>query len=73
MNFTIYMMSYNSTIHETCPLTFMAYNYSELQGKLQNIFFSHSDARCLRTTVTLYGCHNGNFFLYSLYTRKLIK
>jgi hypothetical protein len=39
MSYTVYMVSCNSIIHATCSLTFMAYNYSELQGQLQNTLF----------------------------------
>ncbi len=35
------MVSCNFAIHSTCSLELMAYKYSELQGQLQNIFFSH--------------------------------
>jgi len=31
MSCTIYTVSYNSTIHAICPLTFTMYKYNELQ------------------------------------------
>jgi hypothetical protein len=39
MSYTIYTVSYNSTIHVICPLTLTTYKYGELQGQLQTPFF----------------------------------
>jgi len=46
MSCIVYTVSYNLTTHVTYLLTFMAYKYSELQGKLQNSPFSHSEPIC---------------------------
>jgi hypothetical protein len=43
MSCTIYTMSYDLTTHATCLLALTAYKYSELQGKLQNSPFFHSE------------------------------
>jgi hypothetical protein len=52
--------------HVTRPSTMWSIPCSKI---MNDIFLSNVCARCLHTTMTLYGCHNGSFF-YSLGIRK---